>query len=89
MDSYFTKAEYDDLLASDIDKAAPLAMAHVSRTQFSVARYSGGVGYKGRTYFYNPVTDELIRDDVLKAVEKMRRAAKKEAAKEVQTESLF
>lgn len=89
MDSYFTEAEYADLLISDIDKSTPLAIAHVSKTQFSIARHYGGVTYKGSHYIYNGDTDELIRDDVLKAVQKIRGKAKKEAAKEVQAEALF
>jgi hypothetical protein len=84
MNSYFTELEYADLLISDIDKTIPLAIAHVSKTQFSVARYSGGCIYQRKRYIYNYQTDELIRDDVMKAVGKMRRAAKKAEKKPVE-----
>lgn len=33
---------------------------NISKTQFSVARYSGGCKINGQEYIYNPKTDELI-----------------------------
>lgn len=33
---------------------------NVSKTQFSVARYSGVCKINGKEYIYNPKTDELI-----------------------------
>lgn len=41
----------------------PLAIGNVSKTQFSVARYSGGCRYNGTYYIYVPEIDALIRDD--------------------------
>jgi hypothetical protein len=82
--SYCTELEYADLLIRDIDKSTPLAICHVSKTQFSIARYSGGCKYQGKYYGYNYDTDELIREDVIKAVEKMRREAKKKEKKQIE-----
>ena len=35
-------------------------------TQFSIARFYGGIKFNGETFTYLPDTDELIRDDVLR-----------------------
>ena len=51
----------------------------VSQTQFSIARYYGGVVFKGMHYTYLPATDELIRADVAKWLAKYRRTEKKSA----------
>lgn len=45
----------------------------VSRTQLSIARHYGGIKYDGHGYTYDPTDDSLTRNDVLKAVMKMRR----------------
>jgi hypothetical protein len=42
---------------------------------FSVARHYGGAKYNGSQYTYIPGEDELIRDDVLKFVTKLRKEA--------------
>ena len=62
---------------------APDEIHHVSRTQFSIARHSGGCRAYGHYYYYDPAHDCLIRDDVLVA----RRAAEK-AAKRAEMERL-
>lgn len=59
-----------DELQALIDRAPqsrlkPLAFGHVSHTQFSIARYSGGCNYKGEHYTYIAAHDALIRADVL------------------------
>jgi len=59
----------------------PWLYRNVSQTQLSIARFSGGCRVNGRMYYYNPLTDELVRDDVLKWLGQQERAAKK-AAKE-------
>ena len=51
----------------------PYMITGVSKGFFSIARHSGGITYNGRFYVYNPATDELIRDDVLKLVESLRK----------------
>ena len=38
----------------------------VSRSQFSVARHYGGCTFMGTRYVYVPLTDVLIREDVVK-----------------------
>ena len=44
--------------------------------QFSIARFPQYMGctFQGKHYTYCPTTDELIRDDVLKEVTKLRKA---------------
>ena len=49
-----------------LDRKTPFGMSNVSKTQLSIARYFGGITYNGASYVYNPITDELIRGDVLK-----------------------
>jgi hypothetical protein len=49
-----------------LDRKTPFGMTGVSKTQLSIARHFGGITYQGASYVYNPVTDELIRADVLK-----------------------
>ena len=52
----------------------PFAIGNVSKTQFSVARYSGGIRYNGTHYIYVPEIDALIRDDVHKwAMKEMKK----------------
>jgi hypothetical protein len=57
-------------------KRTPYAIANVSMTQFSVARYAGGCKYNGEHYIYWPHHDLLVRDDVhqflLKAMKKKK-----------------
>lgn len=53
---------------------APYLIGGVSRGMFSVARFSGGCKFQGYSYTYIRETDELVRNDVMKAVAKMRKA---------------
>lgn len=39
----------------------------VSKSQFSIARYYGGIKYNGTVYVYDPTRDVLIRADLLKS----------------------
>jgi hypothetical protein len=55
----------------------PERYANVSHTQMSIARYYGGMRVNGQRYTYNPLNDELIRDDVLKREKQEVRKAKK------------
>jgi hypothetical protein len=75
MKSFFTFVEWWAVFAKWPDDKA-LAWNHVSLTQFSVARHYGGMSVNGKQYTYCHETDELIRDDVLKFVAKMRKAKK-------------
>ncbi len=51
----------------------------VSNSQFSIARFYGGIKYNGETYTYDPTSDELVRNDVLKWLAKQRKQAKQES----------
>lgn len=55
-------------------ESPPWQIFGVSRSQLSIARHYGGCKYNGHGYAYDPIDDSLTRDDVLKAVMKMRRA---------------
>jgi len=49
-----------------LHRKTPFGIEGVSQGQFSIARHYGGIKYNGDEYTYLPLTDELIRDDVLK-----------------------
>jgi cytochrome c553 len=90
MKSQLTKAEYDQLMLSDLMAGGKptLLYRHVSHGQLSVARYSGGARINGCIYVYNAVADELLREDALKELAKIRRDAKKEAGKQVEQKQI-
>jgi len=73
MNSYLSDAEVDALQGSGLSRATPFAVRGVSDTMFSIARYYGGLKYNGQHYTYFADTDELIRDDVLVFVQKLRK----------------
>ena len=62
---------------------APEEIHNVSASQFSIARHFGGLRLNGHNYFYDPLRDILVRDDVLKRrakeAEEARKAAKRAA----------
>ena len=60
-----------------ICKGPTLGWREVSMTQLSIARYSGAITVDDKRYTYMPETDELIRDDVLKAIKRHKRKARK------------
>ena len=69
MKSFLTDSEIEALPSSGIDfSIAPAVIRGASKSQFSVARHFGGCKAYGKSYTYCPVTDELIRGDVLKFV---------------------
>ena len=84
--SYLTESEIDALQLTDLSRAAPFMIVRVKTTQFSVARHYGGATFNGWHYTYIPITDELVRDDVVKWVQRKRRfdvlKAKAEAVQE-------
>lgn len=87
--SYVTDDEQTMLMIQGIDRNPPPIIARASESFFSVARHYGGCTIEGKLYTYFPATDELIRDDVLRAVTKMRKDAAKvarDAAKAKQRE---
>lgn len=51
-----------------------------STTQFSIARYYGGAMFTGHGYPYLNADDSLWRDDVLRAVLKLRQASRQAPA---------
>ena len=79
-ESFLTQAEVDAI--QTLHRDAPYVIRGISDSQFSPARYYGGMNFQGVSYTYMPNTDEMIRDDVLKFVSKNRRAAEKAAKKE-------
>jgi len=40
----------------------PEKIYQVSQTQFSIARFYGGINLNGETYTYNPINDTLTKD---------------------------
>jgi len=77
--SHITESEELALQDAGLDRRSPFMVRRVSKTQFSIARHYGGVVFKGQSYAYLPMTDELIRDDVVKWLAKYRRAEIKSA----------
>jgi len=67
----------EDVREALIYKWCNLGWREVSMTQLSLARYSGAITVDGKRYTYMPETDELIRDDVLKAIKRHKRKARK------------
>lgn len=49
-----------------LPRKTPFGITNVRMTQFSIARFYGGISFNGDTFTYLPDTDELIRDDVLR-----------------------
>lgn len=75
----------DELAAiQSLPRKTPYMIDGVSRSQFSIARYYGGILFNGAQYDYDAATDTLVRADVKKAVRKMRRAEKKLARESAQ-----
>jgi len=60
------KSELSGLDECPLHKRTPFGISNVSMTQLSIARHYGGIKYNGDSYMYFPITDELVRDDVLK-----------------------
>lgn len=65
-----------------LQRDTPYQIHGVSHGQLSLARLYGGIVYNGAQYDYDYADDTLTRADVVKAVRKMRRAAKREAARQ-------
>ena len=71
--SYLTESEKTLLMIEWPDPSDVLGYSGVSRTQLSIARYSGGAVINGHRYTYCPGADELWRDDALAMVRKWRK----------------
>jgi len=82
MSSFVTQDEIDAMNASELARETPFLIRGVSQSHFSIARFYGGADFNGSHYTYLSDTDELIRDDVLKFVKKLRtpKKARKAAA---------
>jgi hypothetical protein len=71
---YLTADEVE--AASKLHQRVPIAICDVSGSQFSIARHYGCCTFNGCAYTYLFAEDELIRNDVLKMVAKMRKRSK-------------
>jgi hypothetical protein len=60
-------------LDGKLSQATEWLYRNVSKTQLSIAWITMGLRINGHHYVYCPPTDELIRDDVLKAVQRLRK----------------
>lgn len=60
------KSRLEGVEKCGLHRRTPYGITNVSQTQFSCARFYGGLTYNGERYTYQPKTDELIRNDVLK-----------------------
>ena len=63
-----------------------IAIANVSMTQFSVARFYGGCKYNGKYFVYNPTDDSLIREDVIAKLSNYLKPKKSKLVKQSQQE---
>lgn len=75
--SFLTEAEIEALQTSDLSRDTPFAVQNCMYSQFSIARHYGAAVYNGQRYTYFPDGDELIRDDVLKFITKLRKKNRK------------
>ncbi len=69
--SYLTEAEVEAI--QHLGRDTPYCISNASMSQFSVARHFGACTFNGHSYTYMATSDELIRDDVLRFVTKMRK----------------
>jgi hypothetical protein len=65
-----------------LHRESPYGVTNVSHTQLSIARYYGSINFNGFKYIYNPMADELIREDVLKWQTKQWRLNQKQTKKQ-------
>lgn len=80
--SHLTPDELAALQETILPRDTPFIIQGVSSTQLSVARHYGGCRVQGREYKYVPLTDELIRDDVVKWLLKYRKDKRTHVAME-------
>jgi len=65
-----------------LHRDSPYGVTNVSHTQLSIARSCGVIKFNGYIYIYHPMTDELIREDVLKWQTKQWRLNQKQTKKQ-------
>lgn len=80
--SYITDEELAWLEKQPAWITAPLAITDHHSSFFILAKHTGSCKISGELYTYLKDTDELIRDDILKLVNRRRREAKKAKIKE-------
>lgn len=73
-----SEEEKNEIIDSKISMNTPLYYASVSNTQLSLAMHCGAITVNNSTYLYIKETDELIRDDVLHFISKLRKQKAKE-----------
>jgi hypothetical protein len=66
-----------DLIGCDLPTNSPYVINGVTHTQFSIARFYGGINFNGYSYAYDAGHDQLVRRDVLAWITKQRKAAAK------------
>jgi hypothetical protein len=76
-----------DLDACPLHRKSPFGITNVTQTQFSIARYYGGINFNGSMYIYCPDTDELIREDVMKWKAKQLKAKQLKTKNKKQSEN--
>ena len=64
---------YQAELISKFGSSECVAYPNSSMTIYSIARYCGGCNIQGKFFIYNPVDDSLIRDDVAKYINKLKK----------------
>jgi len=69
-------AKYQKALIKKFGESENVAYNSISFTQFSTARHFGGCNVNGKHYLYNPTDDSLIREDVIKFVQKLSKIKK-------------
>ena len=84
MNSYLTDEEVDALQKSALHRNSPFTITGVSQGYFSASRHYGGCQYNGCQYVYQPLTDELIRKDVLKWVTERRKVESKKQVRKME-----
>jgi hypothetical protein len=83
MPSYLSNDEIKSIQV--LHKKAPYLIEGVSRSMFSPVRHYGGCVFYGYDYEYIKETDELIRCDVKRVIDKSRIKTKK--AVKIETQS--
>ncbi|AMV35682.1 hypothetical protein VN12_26555 [Pirellula sp. SH-Sr6A] len=78
VESFLSEDEIAALQDSKLHRRTPFLIQGVSSGFFSVARHTGAIRLNGDEYTYQPDTDELVRDDVLRFVSQRRIDLKKE-----------
>jgi hypothetical protein len=81
--SHLTKAELAAVNESTLHKMTPYVIDDVCRSNFASARQTGSMKSGSDSYTYLDATDEPIRDDVLKWLEKRRKTTTADAKKNV------